>query len=176
MGHWGWEWTCGVAQSCHVTSHHSQAVSGPDGEHWRRTIIIYKSCYLVRDGSGLGIQSQQILTTLWGWYCYPILHRCNLRLQEKSTRPVLSLAHWKTNTTARVPPSGGLWETGKTLNKWYHLLNADYVPAAALSTSQMVFSLHPQNDSTRWLLLKSHFVDRETKAQSSEVCSSRSHS
>ena len=34
---------------------------------WRtlkKTIIIYKSCYLVRDGSGVGIQSQQILTTL----------------------------------------------------------------------------------------------------------------
>lgn len=36
------------AQGCHVTAH-CQAASGLDGEHLRKTILLHKSCYLVRE-------------------------------------------------------------------------------------------------------------------------------
>lgn len=48
VGYWGWKWMWGGAQGCHVTAH-SQAASGPDGEDWRKTIILHKSCSLVRE-------------------------------------------------------------------------------------------------------------------------------
>lgn len=107
MGYWGWEWMCGGAQGCHVTAH-SQAVSGPDGEHWRKTIILHKNCYLVREHN-LSKSLQP-----WGWYCYPILQMRNMRMQgRKSTRPVLNPAYWGDKDYSQNPTLKGLWDTGK---------------------------------------------------------------
>lgn len=97
------------------------------GSVWTRWRTLKNNCNTQELLLSERIQPQEFLTTLSGWYCYPILQMRNLRLQErKSTRPVLSLAPRETSAIARAPPSGGLWDSGKTLHKWYRLLNTDY--------------------------------------------------
>lgn len=119
MGYWGWEWMCGGAQGCHVTAH-SQAVSGPDGEHWRKTIILHKSCYLVREhnlSKSLQPSEADIVIPFYKWGTWGC--RRGSQLGQFWIQPT-----GETKTIARTPPSKGLWDTRKMLNKWDHLLNA----------------------------------------------------